>query len=114
MKNSLHTSFVLRKNKLNKKGEAPVNIRIVLNNKRFDLATHRSISPLYWDDDSNRPDNKSEANIILNNYLDSLKTNILRQYNIMESLGEEMSTENLNLDLSIKKTHFNRSIQLPQ
>jgi len=103
MKNSLYTSFRLNRNRINKKGLAPINLRAILNGKRFELATHRTISPDMWSDTTGLPLGSDEETIILNNYLASLKANVLRQYNIMESLGEEITIENLKNRLTGKK-----------
>ena len=103
MKHSLHIYFILKKNKLNKKGLAPVNVRVMLDNKRFELSSNRSIEPANWNSSIGIVINKSKKAHVINQYLNALKTEILRQYNIMESLGEEITIENLKNRLTGKK-----------
>ena len=103
MKHSLHIYFILKKNKLNKKGLAPINVRIILDNKRFELSSNRSIEPVNWDNSTGKVISRLEKTAVINDYLNSLKIEIIRQYNIMESLGEEISSENLKSRLTGNK-----------
>ena len=87
MEHSMQISFQLKKSKTNKKGLTPIVLRITIDGKRVELATHRRISPNNWDNTKGRPFGNTDEIIILNNYHDSLKTKAQRQYNIGESLG---------------------------
>jgi len=51
----MHISFQLKENKTNRKGLAPINVRITLDGKRAELSTHRRLNPDNWDDNSGRP-----------------------------------------------------------
>jgi site-specific recombinase XerD len=70
-------------------------MRITLDGKRFELSTHRRIIPSSWDKKLGYVHGTNDEAVILNNYLDSLKSKVLRQFNILESLGEEVSIDTL-------------------
>jgi len=102
MKHSMHISFQLKKSKTNKKGLTPINLRITIDGKRAEISTHRSIFQNNWDNAIGRPIGNYEEIIILNNYLDSLKSKVQRQYNIFESLGMEITAETIKNKLTGK------------
>lgn len=99
MKHSMYISFQVKKSKVNKKGLAPINMRVTLDGKRFELSTHRSISPDSWDVILCCATGESDEARILNNYLNSLRNNVQRQYNILESLGKEITVDTLKSKL---------------
>ncbi len=68
-------------------------MRITVDGKRVEIATHRMILPDNWDTKGNTPFGKSEESLILKNYLHSLKSKIQRQYNVLESMGEEITAD---------------------
>jgi hypothetical protein len=91
----MHITFQLRKSKINKKGLAPIKMRITIDGKRAELATHRSIRPELWDNYLGAAIGTNDETIILNNYLDALKSKVNRQFNILESLGKELTVDAL-------------------
>ena len=102
MEHSMYISFQLKRSKINKNGQAPINMRITVDGKRVELSTHRRISPSRWDNDLGQAVGESDEARILNNYLDSLKTKVQRQFNILESLDEEITAETIKNKLSGK------------
>lgn len=100
MEHSMYISFQLRKNKINAQGLAPINMRITLDQKRSEFSTHRYVSPVAWDNNTNRPKGTSDDIIILNNYLDGLKNMIQKQFNILESLGKPITIDTLRAKLT--------------
>ena len=99
----MHISFQVKKSKTNRKGLAPINLRVTIDGKRAELSTHRRLNPNNWDNITGRPAGNTEDIIILNNYLDSLRTKVQRQYNILESLDQEITAEILKNKLTGKK-----------
>ena len=95
MEHALFVSFQLKRSKINKKGLAPINMRITLDGKRLELSTHRQISPDAWDNDLGCATGAGDEVIILNNYLNGLRSKVQRQFNILESLGKEITAETL-------------------
>ena len=93
MEHSMYTSFQLKRNKTNKKGLAPIYLRVTLDGKRLELSANRRIPPANWDNQSGCAIGSSDETIILNNYLDALKAKVQRQYNILDSLGKEITVD---------------------
>ncbi|PKP31000.1 MAG: recombinase [Bacteroidetes bacterium HGW-Bacteroidetes-16] len=95
MEHSMYISFRIKKSKTNKKGLAPINMRIILDNKRFEISSHRFVLPENWDTKLCSAKGTSDEALILNNYLDNLKSKINRQYNILESLNKPITIDSL-------------------
>ena len=93
MEHSMYISFQIKRSKINKKGQAPINMRITLDGKRLELSTHRRILPTSWNGKLCCANGGNDEAIILNNYLDSLKSKVQRQFNILESLGKEITID---------------------
>ncbi len=84
MEHSMYISFQIKKSKVNRKGQAPINMRITLDGKRLELSTHHRINPTLWDGKLGYAYTTNNEATILNNYLDSLKIKTQRQFNIFE------------------------------
>ena len=54
MENDLTIQFFIKKSKLVKKNEAPIYIRLKLNDILMEYATHQSVKPDRWDSKSTR------------------------------------------------------------
>ena len=93
MEHSMYISFQMKRSKINKKGLAPINMRITVDGKRVELSVNRQISPDNWDAVSECAAGENDEARILNNYLVSLKTKVQRQFNILESLNQEITAE---------------------
>ena len=102
MDNVLSILFYLMRSKKDKNGLIPIYLRVTLNGKRVDLSTHRKINPLDWDVDASCAIGTGVDARILNNYLDNLKSKVNKQFNILESLGEPYSVEDIKNRLSGK------------
>jgi len=103
MEHAMYISFQMKRSKINKKGLAPINMRITLDGKRLELSTHRNISPSSWDNQLGCATGANDEAVILNNYLAALKSKVQRQFNILESLGEEITAGALKNALIGKK-----------
>lgn len=79
--------FWLYKSKTNKKGLAPVMMRITLSGQRINFPTHVSSEEKYWDKDKQQIKGGSELTQKYNNYLLNLKTKAWEIYN--NSLKED-------------------------
>ena len=88
MKYDLNVLFVLRKAQSDKKGFAPIYLRISVNGERAELSVSRKISPKKWDSRMQRAVGRSESARTLNDYLDSVETQVKKNFN--ELLEKEM------------------------
>ncbi len=108
MEQILSILFYLKKNKKDRNGLIPIYARITLNGRRAELSTHRKIHSLHWDGKACQASGTSEEARTLNNYLDSMKAKIYRQFNILESLGQPFNADDLKNRLTGNKVkpHF--------
>jgi len=87
--------FYIRRNKLNKNGEAPVFMRLTVNGQRADASVKRFIAPRLWNADKGKALEKSREGKDLNLYLDAISANILRIQRDMELDRMEVSAQNI-------------------
>lgn len=88
MKYDLSVLFVLRKAQSNKKGLAPIYLRISVNGERAELSANRKIAPNKWDARLQRSVGRSESARALNDYLDNLEVRVKKNFN--ELLDKQM------------------------
>ncbi len=93
MKYDLSILFTLKMGKIDKKGHAPIYLRITLNGERAEITTNRRIEVAKWDTSSHRAKGRSEEARNLNTCLDNLENKVNRDYNSMIEKDEEISAE---------------------
>ena len=91
MKYDLNVLFVLRKAQEDKKGFAPIYLRITVNGERAELSANRKIEPRKWDSNSQRAIGRSEYARTLNDYLDSMENQVKGSFNSMIDKQNEIS-----------------------
>ncbi|MGZ2369471.1 site-specific integrase [Ancylomarina sp. YFZ004] len=92
---TLNVSFLIRKNRSNKLGQAPIYIRFSINNERVEISTGRSINPQDWDSKLNKAITKKKGAGQLNKFLDVLKNTIYDHHTEMVKNGELISARKL-------------------
>jgi site-specific recombinase XerD len=102
MEKSLSILFYLRRVRSSKDGLTPIYLRITVSGQRADLSTDRKIMSDSWDSKSSQAKGSSQGARILNNHLNSLKENIYKQYNLMQSLGEPINVDTLKAKVTGK------------
>ena len=70
--------FYIRRDKLNKRGEAPVFMRLTINGERADASIKRFIEPHAWNSDKGKANEKCRGGKDLNLYLNAISANILQ------------------------------------
>jgi integrase len=68
--------FNIRRNKLLRNGEAPLFMRITVDNERIESSLSRSINPNLWDDNRKRAKGNSVEAIQLNSYIDTCRNKV--------------------------------------
>ena len=91
MKYDLSILLVLRKAQLDKKGYAPLYIRITVNGKRSELSVNRKVEPQKWDSRLQRMIGRSESARVLNDYLDGLVNNVKKSFNELQEKGHQIT-----------------------
>ncbi len=96
--------LILKEDKTNKKGLAPIFARLRLNGKKIEISTNRNVLKENWSYETELalPLNKSLQN--LNQYLESFKNSIYVGYTSLLSSGESISSE------SLKKAIFGKPV----
>lgn len=102
-KNNISVLVILYKAKLNKKGLAPLCLRISYSQQRKNIATGYSIAPEKWDTAKSRVKGKSEEAQQINEYIQQSQSRLITIYNDMLKQGD------INLDKLIEK-FFGRDI----
>lgn len=85
--------FYIRRDKTNKKGEAPVFMRLTINGERADASIKRFIEPQAWNSAKGKANEKSRGGKDLNLYLDAISANILRIQRDLELDKKEVSAQ---------------------
>ncbi|MRT94676.1 site-specific integrase [Ancylomarina sp. 16SWW S1-10-2] len=92
---TLNISFLIRKNRSNKLGEAPIYIRFSINNERVEISTGRSINPHNWDSKLLKAITKKKGAGQLNKFLEVLKNSIYDHHTEMVKNGDLISAKKL-------------------
>lgn len=85
--------FYIRRDKINKKGEAPVFMRLTINGERADASIKRFIEPHAWNSAKGKANEKCRGGKDLNLYLDAISANILRIQRDFELDKKEVSAQ---------------------
>lgn len=85
--------FYIRRDKTNKKGEAPVFMRLTINGECADASIKRFIEPHAWNSAKGKANEKSRGGKDLNLYLDAISANILRIQRDLELDKKEVSAQ---------------------
>lgn len=85
--------FYIRRDKTNKRGEAPVFMRLTINGERVDASIKRFIEPHAWNSAKGKANEKSRGGKDLNLYLDAISANILRIQRDLELDKKEVSAQ---------------------
>ena len=93
MKNSLSVLFYLRKSKVAEYEKAPIYIRITVNGRRVDLATHQFIESERWDSQHGCLKGTKEDARTINTDLDNKRSSILKIFTQLETAGKPITAE---------------------
>lgn len=92
---TLNISFLIRKNRTNKHGEAPIYMRISVDQQRVEMATGRYINPTSWNGKLSKAFPKKKGGVQINQFLDALKNGIYDHYTEMVKNGEDINAKKL-------------------
>jgi len=92
---TLNISFLIRKNRSNKYGEAPIYMRISVEQERVEIATGRYIHPLKWHSKLSKAFPKKKGGIQTNQFLDAIKNRIYDHHTEMVKNDEDINAKKL-------------------
>lgn len=90
--------FFIRTTRLNKHGEAPINLRITVDSDRAETTVKKTIHPKFWDATQGRALAKNAVAKEINVYIESIKAKIIRIHRDLEIDGVEYITAQMVLD----------------
>ena len=105
---SFKVHLILKLDKTNRKGLAPIFARIKTNGVKIEISTTRNLEPMNWSKDTERAIPNSKANKDLNQYLETFQSKIYGAYSFVLSTGECISADLLKKALFVppqKKKH---------
>jgi len=91
MKNKILTHFYVKEAKKDKKGEAPIYLRITVNGERAEISTNRKVNPELWDKSANRVAGRSEPARITNTALNNLLSKVEKYFSNLDMKDEKIS-----------------------
>lgn len=94
MANNVSILFWIKSNRINKKGVAPLMLRISYNQQRKEFSTGFSLEPSKWDKTRYKVKSKSQEAVQINQYIDETKAKILSLFREMV-LDEDISLDRL-------------------
>jgi site-specific recombinase XerD len=95
MKSNFHLLFFLRKQKNYKDGPIAIYMRVTVNGKRAELSTGRECDPIKWSSQAGRGIGNKEEIKSLNNYLDTLRTNLRNAHQTLVESNRQITIESL-------------------
>lgn len=72
MKNKITTHFYIKEVKKDRKGKAPIYLRINVNSERAEISTDRKIEPELWDKISDQVSGRTEYARLINAHLNGM------------------------------------------
>lgn len=96
-KNNIRILFWIHKSKLNRKGEAPLCLRLTFKSERRNLSTGYFITPSRWDGQKAQLKGIKEDALLVNAYISQTKVRMMELFNQM------LKEQDINLDLLIDR-----------
>lgn len=98
-------TFWLNKAKTNKHGLTPIWLRITVNSKRAECSVQKFVHAKHWDMEHNRVRTTCSDATSINDYLDLVRSEILRHYNILLTTQDVVTADDVkNSYKGIKET----------
>ncbi len=94
-KSTFKVNYLLRKDKVLKNGEVPINIRITLNGERATFNSKYNVKPEIWNQKSNRAKGTTAYASSINKYLDNVYIKLCDSLRDLEERGFEVTAENI-------------------
>ncbi len=94
--NKGHHSFAILlwlNNQRIKNAKAPIYLRLTVNYKRVEIATHQKTLPQNWDQKGQRVKGRLEEAQVINRYLDIMQTDIHKHYGLLLAQEKPISAE---------------------
>jgi hypothetical protein len=105
MRTTISILFFVKRQKLNKDGEAPIYCRITINKERVEFSMNRSVLLTEWDTSAGRAKGKNNKINLLNDFLESTRTKIYSIQTDLQNRDQELSAAKVrNLYMGITQS----------
>lgn len=102
MKNKIVKHFYLKETRKDRKGEAPIYLRITINGQRAEISTDKRIQPENWDKASEKAYGRSEHARVINNALGNLSNKVEKYFSNLDLKDETISVHQIIMELKGK------------
>lgn len=92
-KSTFNVNFFLRKHKLLKNGDAPICMRISVNNRAVDISIKRSVSIDHWNQTRESCTSSGKVGTEINRYIDTMRAKILKIHRELEIDGKRVTAD---------------------
>jgi hypothetical protein len=99
MKNKIVTHFYVKEFWKSRNGEAPIYLRITVNDERVEISTVRRINPELWDKASERAGGRSEPARVINTSLNNLVSKVEKYFGSPDVKDELISVHQIIAEL---------------
>ena len=90
---TFNVNFLLRKHKLLRNGEAPICMRITVNNRAVDISIKRSVSVDHWNQARESCTSSGKVGTEINRYIDTMRAKILKIHRELEIDGKRVTAD---------------------
>lgn len=102
MKNKIVTHFYVKEARKDNNGEAPIYLRITINNGRVEISANRRVNPEIWDKASERVAGRSESARVINASLNNLIGKVEKYFSSFDVKDELISVDQIIAELKGK------------
>lgn len=95
MKNTFSTLFYPKRNDVDKRGKAPLYLRITVNGKRCELSTQRKVDLSKWDSTKEILKGKTAATRELNVHMSNIRTKLFKLYDKLQEENRDITAVSL-------------------
>lgn len=92
--NTFSVHFILKKDKMDKEGYAPIYAKVTINNQRIELSINKKVQPKQWLSKEEIVKPNSEENKVTNSLIEGMKTKLYLVYSSLLSTNEALNAEN--------------------
>ena len=95
MKNTFSVLFYPKRNDIDKRGKAPLYLRITVNGKRCEVSTQRKVDLSKWDSTKELLQGKTASSRELNIHLNNIRSRLFKIYDKLQEENREVTAVSL-------------------
>lgn len=95
MKRTFKVLFFVKRTRITKNGEIPVQLKVTVNKERIEVSINQSIKSELWNSTAEKSMGKDRKSLEVNSRLDSIRFRLMEIYREMEINGEEITARKI-------------------